>query len=205
MNNPNTEIIKFFVLQYSNRDIGVTANWNTETIKVGDLIKGKITVNTMTRSFRDFESVQLKYTVTNSDGSVLGEETINLSENTYQFHFQVPQTFQQYLIILIEITADVFNTTYKKEFSEAIYDDIVIDFNHAAGKVVENFLNKFYYQAFDDSSRIFTVAIDDANIISRIGNNVTLCLSLLRPMMKGRVLSLYIYQVMQSQVVLSFT
>ena len=174
MNQPNEEIIKFFVLQFTSRAIGITADWSTESISVGDIVKGKITIQALTRDFEDFEDVQLNYSITNSDGTVLQQETINLNDNVYQLNFQVPPEFQEFLTVLIEVNADAFLTTYKKEFSEAIYDNIVIDFNAAMGKIVENFNNKFYYQAFDSDSRIFTVGIKDAEIISKVFNRVNI-------------------------------
>jgi len=40
---------------------------------------------------------------------------------------------------------------YSKRFSEALFDDIVVDFTIGSGKLVTNKLNKFYFQAFKSS------------------------------------------------------
>ena len=46
--------IKFFVLKFKNRKIAIKGDWNQENIKSNDLLKGILTVNTLTKDFLEF-------------------------------------------------------------------------------------------------------------------------------------------------------
>ena len=165
------DVVKFFVLQFDNRKFGVTTDWNVETIKVNDFIKGRLKLKTFTKEFSSFKKVSFSYDIVNGDGTTLKEvNDLVMDKDFLDFNFLVPSTFKDIIIVNINFNLDGVNVNYKKEFSEAVYDEIVIDFNISTGKIVKGSLNKFYFAAFRSEKRIFSLQIKNAFVYSKTGN-----------------------------------
>ena len=122
----NVVVQKFFVLNFDNRKAGVISDWNIETIKPGDLLKGKITLKNFTKE-NNFQEVKAKYSFINGDGNILKElKDLIIFNNKFDIEYEVPNNINGILILSVTIEADGILVPYKKEFKEAIFEDIEI-------------------------------------------------------------------------------
>ena len=55
----------------------------------------------------------------------------------------------------ITFQADEEFVSYKKEFQEVLFDDVVIDFSIATGKIYPNAQNVIYFVAYKGKEKIF--------------------------------------------------
>lgn len=60
--------------------------------------------------------------------------------------------------------------SYKKEFQEVLFDDVIIDFSIATGKVYPNAQNIFYFVAFKGEDKIFKTQIENATLFKKARN-----------------------------------
>lgn len=60
------------------------------------------------------------------------------------------------LILDVVFLADNVRVPYKKEFQEAQFDDIIIEFTPGNSKIAMNARNTFYFRAFKGEKKIFT-------------------------------------------------
>ena len=172
-NNNFSEMATFFVLDYEEKNIGFLDNWNIEVIKPNDLLKGKIVIKSLLKKFDDFKTKKVVYSVMdNKGGLILPRLEKNLVDFDFFFFFKVPENFREFLVVVVEVILDGESFVYKKEFRESLFEDIVIDFNIANGKIVKDFENLIYFEAFKNLNKKLNVEIRKAEILKLNGNQV---------------------------------
>ena len=96
--------LRFFVLSFSNRQFAVAQDWNLETIKMGDLLRGKVTLKTFGNPYK---SAQYSYTMVNSNNSVVDEKKDRpLNQGGFDVILSVPRGFGGFLSFSVEIKVD---------------------------------------------------------------------------------------------------
>ena len=115
-NGNNKDQVKFFVLQYNNRKAGVVSNWNVETVKPGDLLKGQIVLKSFTKE-QQFQNVIAQYSFLDATGNVLLQQNdVQVLNGRVDIEYVVPQNIGGLLILDIVFEADGIRVPYKKEF-----------------------------------------------------------------------------------------
>lgn len=167
------EKVKFFVLHYDQKHIGLMGDWNLNIIKAGDLLRGKVSLQTLGREFSSFKKATFNYVFKNADGTIYKEtKSSPLKSQEVTLSFQVPSNFAGSLLFELNVKLDNDSAGYSKEFREAQYDDIVVEFNYRNRKLVEGVDNLVYFQAFKDESRKEVVDINQGQLLKKCGNKV---------------------------------
>ena len=90
------------------------------------------------------------------------------------------------IILQIEVDLDGQKLLYKREFREALFNDIEVRVNHITGKVVVDKENEFYFAAFKDKKLLLPVQITNGRLLKKIENQVELVQDKIKSQSSGR-------------------
>lgn len=165
------EELRFFVLKTEAKQIAVIGDWSQENAKVGDVLKGKLTLKLLTKSGpQPPASASYEFT---SDGKVLARSQGSFQNGALAITFTVPPQFQKLLVFSASVSVQSRTIVYKKEFSEPSFDDIVVDVTLGNGKLVRDASNPIYFRAWEDKNRKLEVPLLDVSVLRQIGNRST--------------------------------
>jgi len=160
--------ISIFILNFNNRAFAIVGDWNADIIRTDFILKGLLTVKALTTDVANIKNGVIKYSFIDGNGIAVLSQQQPLTGNNFQVNYQIPKLDSRLLTFTAQITSDTYSTLYSKDFYTALYDEAVIDFALATGKIVLDYPNKFYFQTFSNEDRVDTYTFNNANILINV-------------------------------------